>query len=240
MRFKGIVKYLNGLNTYVLRGDDGKRFNPTKRLPVKFQQDTIAVVVEGILREDLGGPNLYGTALDVSVITLADSYISPEDKQAIALTLARMTAFDSKDLAKLQAIDVMAAKLTPESFQNWFGSGNYTFALHYLETDLPAGPYSDAMPITGFCLYSRDLVNGMDMSGNSSRYTLMKFTIAKVDGGWKFTSTGKYIPEAGVDPNQFVADLLDKAKKKYGTTNLAEWTPLSVPVQQGPELKNRK
>ncbi|MBP2649486.1 MAG: hypothetical protein H6Q74_311 [Firmicutes bacterium] len=223
VRFKGKVKYLANLDTYVLRSDDNRRFHPSKRLPEAFRQDTLEVVVEGKLREDLYGRNMYGTALEVLAIYPADSYISPEDQQAIALTLKRMEAFNTKDLNKLQQIDVLAQNLTTEKFQSWFGSGNYQFTLHYLETDIPSGQFNEGAPITGFCLYSRDIVNGMALSGNS-QYSLMKFTIAKVDGTWKFTATGNYIPENDIDPNQFVDELLKKSQKKYGTSNLAEWT----------------
>ncbi|MBP2655302.1 MAG: hypothetical protein H6Q73_2871 [Firmicutes bacterium] len=223
VRFKGKVKHLTSLDTYGLLSDDERRFHPTKRLPLKFQKDDLEVIVEGNLREDLFGPNMYGKALDVVSISLASQYVSPEDRQAIRLLLLRMDAFNTGDLAKLQQIDVAAKNITAERFKAWIGGNSARFTLNYMETTLPSGPFTDNSKISGFCLYSRERVNGMSISGNLN-YALMKFTIAKVDGQWKFVTTGNYLlPDNGVDPKQFVEQLKEKAKEKYGTTNLATW-----------------
>jgi len=222
VRFKGKVKYLASLDTYGLLSDDEQRFHPIKRLPLQFHKNDLEVVVEGKLRNDLFGSNMYGKALEVVSISLAPKYISPEDRQAIRLLLLRMDAFNTGDLTKLQQIDVAAKNITPERFKAWIGGNSAKFTLNYMETTLPSGSFTDNSKISGFCLYTRERINGMALSGNLN-YALMKFTIAKVDGQWKFITTGNYLPDNGIDPKQFVEQLKEKANKKYGTANLATW-----------------
>ncbi|MBP2642246.1 MAG: hypothetical protein H6Q67_133 [Firmicutes bacterium] len=230
VRFKGKVVYLSDLDTYVLRADDKRRFHPIKRLPPSFRENELDVVVEGKLHKEMYGRTMYGTAIEVTNITLASKYVSPEEQQALELALARMDAFNTRDLTKLQQIDVLAQNLTLDDFTHWLGNGEYKYTLHYIEVTLPSGSYNAEVPITGFCLYSKKIVNGMSLSGDI-RYSLMKFTIANIHGQWKFISTGNYSPDTAIDPNQYIADLLKITQEKYGTTDLPEIQPVGNGVK---------
>lgn len=221
IRIKGQVRYVQSLAYYGILSDDGKTYQPIKKLPRSFQKDGLAVVVEARLRPDLVGARMYGAAIEVLQIEKAELYISPEDREAIRLLLARMDAFNQRDLAKLRAVDLVARGLSWEQFHSWeTGWGNYT--LHYVEATSPGGTKPGEHVIAGYCLYSRERVNSMALSGNT-QYTIMNFTLTKKDGAWLFTETSAYKPLAGQDIEPLLADLLAKAKKRFGTTNLAEW-----------------
>jgi hypothetical protein len=221
LRIKGQVRFVQSLATYGILSDEGKAYHPIKKLPRTFQKDGLAVVVEGRLRPDLVGARMYGVAFEVTKIEKAELYISPEERDAIPLLLARMDAFNNKDLAKLRSIDTMARNLTWEQFDAWrTGWGNYT--LHYLEATTPGGGRPGDKTIAGYCLYSRTRVNSMALSGDQ-QYAILNFTLAKKDGAWLFTETSAFKPSPDQDMDALIADLLAKAKVRFGTTNLAEW-----------------
>lgn len=223
IRISGVVWWISSLETYGILSADGKKYHPIKRLPREFQKDRLEVVVEGKIREDLMGSSstMWGTPLEVVKITKASEYIWPEERQALPLLLERMSAFNDKDLGKLQKIDDIAKGLTPEQFSTWLGD-NGKFTLHYIETVPDFSSPNPASTITGFCLYSRQRLNSFALSGNVN-YSLMSFTLTKAADGWRFTATGGYKPEDVADMDKYISDLLDKSKKKFGTTNLAEW-----------------
>lgn len=222
IRFKGKVRWVESLGTYALIADDGKKYHPVKQLPRAYQKDDLAVVVEGRLRPDLVGSRMYGAAVEVMNIYRADKYVSPEEKEAVRLLLARMDAFNERDLVKLRAIDTMALSLSRQQFEEWLaGWGNFT--LHYVEASNVFVPKPAAgATIEGICLYSRERTNSMALSGNRQQ-AVIKFAMAKKDGKWVFTSVEAYRPDPITDMEQLVADLLARAKERYGTTDLAKW-----------------
>lgn len=217
IRFKGLVFFVSSMDLYALNGDDGKKYHPIRKLPNDFLVDGLEVVVEGKLRDDLVGERMWGPALEVVKIYKASQYIGPEDREAIRLLLARMDAFNTLDLAKLQNIDVVAGKLTQDQFISWIAD-NSKFTLHYAE----ASPVGEDSTIKGICLYSRQPTNSISLV-NNMKYTVMKFTLSKVDNVWKFTETENYVPEYGKDMGQVVEELMDKAEQKFHTTDLATW-----------------
>jgi hypothetical protein len=217
IRIKGVVRYVASFDMYGILSDDGKKYQPTKQLPRGFQTDGLEVVVEGNIRDDLIGARMWGKAFTVTRITRTSKYISPEDKEAIKLLLDRMDAFNNKNLAKLQKIDVVARGLTQQQFDEWLGVNN-VYKLNYVEAAI-SGPLGSS-EINGICLYSREIVNGISLFNNTS-YTLARFTINKIDDGWKFTDISSYNPEGNRD--DVIADLLTKSKEKYGNTDLAQW-----------------
>lgn len=222
IRIKGKVRYVASLAYYGIMSDDGKQYHPVKPLPRGFQKDNLPVVVEARLRPDLVAARMYGAAIEITQIYKAELYVSPEEQEAIRMLLVRLDAFNRHDLLKLREIDQVARGLTQEQFDSWrAGWGNYT--LHYVEAAVPDGLRPGENVIVGYCLYSRQRVDSMAISGNSQQ-TVMNFTLRKKDGAWVFTETSTFKPDdpaPGID--SLVAELQEKAKQRYGTTNLAEW-----------------
>lgn len=221
IRITGKIVFVQSLDYYGILSDEGKQYQPMKKLPRGFQKDGLAVVVEAKLRPDLVAARMYGAAIEVLQINKAELYVSPEERDAITLLLARMDAFNQKDLTKLRQIDQVARSLTQEQFASWqSGWGKYT--LHYVEATVPNGLRPGEKVIAGYCLYSRERVDSMAISGNI-QHTIMNFVISKKDGTWVFTETSTFKPEPGQDMDAIQAELLNKAKQRFGTTNLAEW-----------------
>ena len=216
LRLKGTVKYIASQDTYGIWGENGKKYQPVKQLPKEFRKDGTEVVIEARERRDIVGTRMWGTAIEVLSIMRADLYISPEDKQAIALLLRRMEAFNNRDLTALQKIDTMAGGLTADDFTAWLGSYS-GFTLHYVET---AGQGRGA--ITGFCLYSRKLENGLSLSGDI-QYSLMQFELKQTNGEWLFAGTRSYRPAEATDWDSYISQLQAAAKTRFGTDNLAAW-----------------
>jgi hypothetical protein len=219
IRFKGKVRWVESLATYALLADDGKKYHPVKQLPRAYQKNDLAVVVDGVLRPELVGSRMYGPALDVQQITRADKYVSPEEWEAVRLLLLRIQAFNEKDLGKLQAIDAMAGKLTPAQFASWL-EGWGSFTLHYVEAVNIFGPRPTGPTIEGICLYSRARVNSMAISGDV-QFAVMKFTLAKNGDNWRFTAMEPYRPDPDKDITEVAVGYLEKAKERFGTTDLA-------------------
>lgn len=217
VRIKGTVWFVQSMSLYAIMSEDGKKYEPIKKLPNEFLIDGLPVVVEGKIRDDLVGERMWGQPLEVVQIFKASQYIGPEDRIAISLLLTRMDAFNTKNLAKLQDIDVVAKNLNAAQFDSWIADcGNYS--LHYVDTS----PAIAGTTINGTCLYSRQHSNSIDLFSGAD-YTVMKFTISKSGDNWKFTATSNYVPEIGTDMNQVISDMMDAANQKYGTTDLAAW-----------------
>ncbi|HMM21662.1 MAG TPA: hypothetical protein PKA10_13165 [Selenomonadales bacterium] len=218
---RGTVRFVSSSNTYGIMDSDGKRYHPARKLTREFQHDGLAVVVDARLRPDLFGPRMYGPAIEIRKIAKADAYVAEDEREAIRLLLARMNAFNARDLAQLKKLDVVARALSDEQFAGWAsGYGNYT--LHYVELD---GPGTVRLPfdsLEGVCLYSRERVNSMALSGNVE-YTVSRFTLSKLDGEWKFVAIAPFEPEDGTDMDQVVKNYLDLARQRYGTIDLAQW-----------------
>jgi hypothetical protein len=220
IRFQGRVRWVESLGTYALLADDGKKYHPIKQLPRAYQQPDLAVVVVGLLRPDLVGARMYGPALEVQQIVKAGKYVSAEEWEAIRLLLQRMEAFNTGDLTKLQAIDPLALKLSRDQFDAWL-AGWGKFTLHYVEASVISAPRPAAPTIEGICLYSRERVNSMALSGNT-QYAVMKFTLAKNNGKWQFAAAETVQPDPGTDLDAVVSGYLDRARERFGTTDLAK------------------
>jgi hypothetical protein len=222
IRIKGKVWYVSPpMDLYGILSEDGKKFHPIKKLPREYQKEGIEVVVEGKIRDDLVGARMWGQPFEVVKITRTEQYVAPEDREAFRLLMLRMKAFNNKDLGQLQSIDNLARSLSPEQFTDWI-AGFDKFTLRYFETTAASNPVIMDSTISGFCLISRERVNSVALSGNFQN-ALMKFTMKKTAAGWTFTETGNYIPDTDVDMEQYVNDLLVKAKQKYGASDLTGW-----------------
>jgi hypothetical protein len=216
IEMKGIVKYIVSSNTYGIFGEDGKKYQPIRQLPKEYRKDGLEVVIQAYLRRDVIGSRMWGTAVDIVKISKAERYISDAERQAVQLLLQRMEAFNRKDLLLLQQVDTMARSLTRDQFLSWVsGYGNYT--LHYVEA-----AKMDQNTMTGFCLYSRELENGMALSGNI-QHALMQFTLMKTEDGWKFEETRSYRPDDRLDLERYFAEFKARSQRKFGTDNLAQW-----------------
>jgi len=216
VQIKGTVKYIAAEDTYGILDENGKKYQPVKQLPKEYRKEGTEIVVEARRRPDIVAARMWGTALEVITITRAERFISNEDRQATTLLLRRLDAFNAKDLAILQQVDNMARSLTQDQFDSWLG-GYGNFILHYVET-----VRVEANLITGFCLYSRELQNGIVFSGNT-QYALMKFTLRQTGSSWNFADTQVYRPGNGANVDTYIQDLMAKSKIKYGTDNLAKW-----------------
>lgn len=221
IRISGTVWWIGSLETYGIMSTDGKKYHPIKRLPREYQKDRLEVVVDGKIRDDLVGSKMWGKALEIVKITKASEYIWPDERQAVPLLLERMNAFNSKDLVKLRTIDEVAKGLTSEQFNTWLDD-NGKFTLHYVEAQPDPNSPTTASTINGFCLYSRQRLNSIAISGNVN-YSLMQFTLTKTNDVWMFTATGSYKPDDVVDMDKFISELLEKSKIKFGTTDLSAW-----------------
>jgi len=217
VRIKGMVWFVSSMDLYGIMSEDGKKFHPIKKLPNEFLIDGLPVFVEGKIRDDLVGERMWGQPLEVVKIFKAAKYIAPEDREAIKVLVTRMDAFNSKDLAKLKSVDVVAKGLTAEQFDAWIADYGQ-FSLHYVDTS----PAIAGTTINGVCVYSRQHSNSIDLF-NGANYTVMNFTLSKIDNIWKFTAASSYVPEIGTSMDQVISDMLDKANEKYGTTDLATW-----------------
>jgi hypothetical protein len=222
VRIKGKVWYVSPpMDLYGIMSEDDKKFHPIRKLPREFQHDGMEVVVEGKIRDDLVGARMWGQPFEVVKIVKAEQYIAPEDREAFRLLKLRLDAFNNKNLAQLQSIDVMAQSLSADQFISWINSFD-KFTLRYFETTAASNRVIMGSTITGMCLFSRERLNSIALSGNF-QYALMRFTLKKTAEGWKFTETGNYVPDSDVDMDQFVTDLLEKAKQKYGSSDLTGW-----------------
>jgi len=215
IHMKGTIKYIMSDRTYGILGENGKKYQPT-RLDKEYRHDGMAVAFDAKVRKDLVGVRMWGTAVELTSIMSLEKYVSNAENEAIRLLLLRMNAFETRDLAQLQKIDVISRNLSEQEFGDWLGFYG-KFTLRYVEV-------TEAEPATirGMCLYTRELVNAMALSGNVKR-TLLCFTLSKLDGDWKFTGTETFRPsDTAFDLDQYAAELEAQGIRKYGTDNLAQ------------------
>ena len=120
----------------------------------------------------------------------------------------------SPGLSQLQQIDTLSKQLTKEQFDSWVSKyTNYT--LRYVDIFS-----ANSTSITGACYYTRELVNGMTMNGNTD-LAMMTFTMNHTDRGWKLAELGELANPIFNDKANALADLNQKAMAKYKTDNLA-------------------
>lgn len=216
MQIKGSIRYIEDGSGYGILTEDGKKYEPMRILPKEFRRPGLEVVAEVVLRPDLVGTRMWGTIVEVRSIADAAIVITPEDRLAIPLLVRRMAAFNGRDLPALKQMDLMAQSLTEEQFRTWV-AGYSNFTLEYVDTLRQ----SDTV-ISGFCLYSRERMDGVALSGNT-QHSLMSFKLIKREAGWVFQETGSYKPDTELEPEAFLLVLQKKTKKKFGVEDMAKW-----------------
>ncbi|SFM04351.1 hypothetical protein [Pelosinus propionicus] len=198
---------------YGIIGDDGVKYQPIN-LPRKFKKDGLTIQFDTKLKANTMSTFQWGKIIEVSNVAQITSSIAPEERKAIHLLLKRLDAFNTKDLEKLQEVDIVSRQLTKEQFDSWIAKYDHFTLLYVAISD------ADSTSITGSCYYTRELVNGMTLHGNTD-LAAMTFTLSQTSSGWKLTESGSLSNQ----PIQYSADtfaaLKEKSLKKYNTENLA-------------------
>lgn len=198
---------------YGIIGDDGIKYQPTN-LPRKFKKQGLSLKFDAKSKDNMVSAFQWGTIVELSNVSEITTDPGTDERRAIYVLLKRMDAFNNKDLAKLQQIDILAKQLTTEQFDSWASQYN-NYTLHYVDI------FSvNSSSITGACYYTRELVNGMTMHGNIELAT-MTFTISHTPNGWKLSQSGRLTNPIFNDKTDALADLKQKALAKYKTDNLA-------------------
>lgn len=198
---------------YGVLGDDGIKYQPVN-LPRKFKKEGAIIQFDAQPKANVMSAFQWGTIVELSNVAQASPALSSEERKAIHVLLKRLHAFNIKDLAELKEVDVIARALTKEQFISWVDNYN-NFTLLYVEIT-----ESDSTAITGFCYYTRELVNGMTLHGNTD-LAAMTFTISQTSNGWKLTASGPLSgPITGYNGDALTA-LKQQAAAKYATSDLA-------------------
>jgi len=198
---------------YGIIGDDGVKYQPTN-LPRKFKKEGLSLTFDITIKDSMVSAFQWGTIVELANVSEIKNTLSSDERRAMSIFLKRMAAFNNKDLIQLQQIDTLAKQLTKEQFDSWVNKyTNYT--LLYLDIFS-----ADSSSITGACYYTRELVNGMTLAGNTD-LAMMTFTISHTDKGWKVTETGSLANPIFNDKTNALADLQQKSLAKYKTTSLA-------------------
>jgi hypothetical protein len=195
---------------YGIMGDDGKKYQPTN-LPRKLKKDGLAIKFDAKLKDGGMSTFQWGTIVELSNVVEITTAISPDERRAIYVLLKRINAFNNKDLAALQKIDTVSRQLTKEQFDSWVNKYN-NFTLQFVEIDS-----ADTTSITGTCYYTRELINGMTLHGNTD-VTAMTFTMSQTPNGWQLTQSGAAPLAYNEDT---LTSLKEKKLKKYNTDNFA-------------------
>ena len=198
---------------YGIIGDDGIKYQPTN-LPRKFRKEGLSIKFDAQNKGNMLSAFQWGTIVEVSNISEITTDIAVDERRAIYVFARRMAAFNNKDLLQLQQIDTLSKKLTKEQFDSWVSKYN-NYTLCYVDI------YSaNSSSITGACYYTRELVNGLTMYGNTE-LAMMTFTINHTTNGWKLTELDTLEKPIVNDKTDILADLKQKALAKYKTNNLA-------------------
>lgn len=197
---------------YGIVGDDGKKYQPLN-LPRQFRKEGLAIKFDYQRKDNVPNPINWGAVIQIANAAKISPPLTQEERSVIYVLSKRMEAFNTKDLSKLQQIDTVSRQLTPAQFKNWLGNyGNFT--LRYIE--ISAG---DIYSINGICYYTRELVNGMTLFGNTELAS-MTFTLSKTPDGWKLTQSAPGTPlPYDSDP---LAEIKQKAVDKYGVDDLSK------------------
>ena len=198
---------------YGIIGDDGIKYQPTN-LPRKFKKEGLSLKFDAKMKDGLVSAFQWGTIVELSNVSEIITDLTIHERRAMVLLLKRMAAFNNKDLMQLQQIDTLSKNLTKEQFDNWVS--HYTnYTLCYVDVFS-----ANSSVITGACYYTREMINGMTMYGNTD-LAMMTFTISNTTNGWKLTEQGNLINPIFSDKADVLADLKQKALTKYKTNNLA-------------------
>lgn len=198
---------------YGIIGDDGIKYQPTN-LPRKFKKEGLSLKFDAKTKGSMVSVFQWGTIVELLSVSEITTDLSIDERRAMVVLLKRMEAFNNRDLSKLQQIDTRSKQLTQEQFDSWVNKyTNYT--LRYVEIFS-----ANSSSITGACYYTRELVNGMRMNGNTD-LAMMTFTISLSSSGWKLTDLDNLRNPVFNDKNDVLTDLRQKALAKYKTDNLA-------------------
>jgi len=198
---------------YGLIGDDGLKYQPTN-LPRKFKKEGMSLKFDAKIKGGMVSAFQWGTIVELSNVSEIKTEITMDERRAIYVLLKRMTAFNNKDLLQLQQIDTLSKQLTTEQFDSWVSKyTNYTLRYVTIFT-------ANSSAITGDCYYTRELVNGMTLYGNTE-LAMITFTITHTGNGWKLTQLGNLPNPAFNNTTDALANLKQAALAKYNTDNLA-------------------
>lgn len=198
---------------YGIIGDDGIKYQPTN-LPRKFKKEGLSVKFDAKIKNSMISAFQWGTIAELSNVSEITTDLAIDERRAMYVLLKRIEAFNNKDLMQLQQIDTVAKQLTKEQFHSWVSKyTNYT--LRYVDIFS-----ANSSSITGACYYTRELVNGMTMNGNTD-LAMMTFTISHSSDGWKLTALDNLRTPVFNDKTDALADLKQKSLIKYKTDNLA-------------------
>ena len=209
MKLSGVVRYVDlAGGFYGLAGDDGVRYQPLN-LPYKFRKDGQVVKFSAVSRPDTVTFLMWGAVVDIANMEPVSGNATDAERTALYVMQRRLDAYNAKDLAKLQQVDLVARDLTPEQFTEWLGSYD-NFTLRYLEVEKTTG-----VDITGQAWYTRELVR--EDGGGSMELGIVKFTLDRKKDGWRLTAI-QSLPA----PAQKVSldELLEKSRNHYGTEDL--------------------
>lgn len=198
---------------YGILGDDGIKYQPTN-LPRKFKKEDLSLKFDATLKNSGVSAFQWGTIIELSNVKELITTVSKDERKAISVLLKRMDAFNQKDLAKLQQVDIQSRKLTNEQFQSWVNQYHH-YTLQYVDIFS-----ANSTEITGACYYTRELVNGMTMYGTTD-LAAMGFTINQTPNGWKVTEVESLKKPIFNYQNDALADIKKKTMEKYKTDNLS-------------------
>ncbi len=198
---------------YGIIGDDGVKYQPTN-LPRKFKKEGLIIQFDAKLKANTMSTFQWGKIVELSNAAQITSSIAPEERKAIHLLLKRLDSFNTRDLDKLQEIDIVSRQLTKEQFDHWVGKYDH-FTLVYVDIS-----DADSTSITGSCYYTRELINGMTLHGNTD-LAAMTFTLSQTSSGWKLTESGSLSDQPLHYNADTLAALKEKSVQKYNTDNLA-------------------
>ena len=198
---------------YGIVGDDGLKYQPTN-LPRKFKKEGLNLEFNARTKSGMMSAFQWGTIVELSSVSEITTNVTSDERKALFVLVRRMAAFNNRDLAQLQQIDTLSKQLTKEQFDSWVNKyTNYT--LRYVDVFS-----ADTTTITGACYYTRELVNGMTMNGNTE-LAMMTFTISHSSNGYKLTGLDSLANPGFSEQTDALADLKQKALAKYKTDNLA-------------------
>lgn len=198
---------------YGIVGDDGIKYQPTN-LPRKFKKEGLSLKFDAKIKNSGVSLFQWGTIIELSNVNELITDVSEDERKAIFVLLKRMDAFNTKDLAKLQEIDLQSRQLTNEQFQSWVNQYHH-YTLQYV--DIFSG---NSTEITGACYYTRELINGMTLYGTTD-LAAMNFTIKQTPNGWKITEVESLRNPIVSYQTDAITDLKKKTMEKYKTDNLA-------------------